>query len=416
MTFTKEIIDLIIESTRAVVISLGAYAASVMSGPYAGVAELLRSEHFEWLNYIHCTAHRLNLVVNDIIKGSPLALDIVSMMNSLHPFFNIPKVRSVYEAVYKELNPGRQLKYLHQQIEIRWGCKFEAVDLLVDKPRVFLETLVRVAQNRDNVHDPKHAEQAAGFYHKLITTKVVIGLIVLRAYLAELFFLSKELQTESINWTDVQHELTRSRASLNGITDGQLLRDTEKFFESIGSPMDVNLDCLAIVRKRSTSTRQSDFNLQGSINEMNLYMREKLNEVMKSFEALDASKECYLDDGTLEHLVNRFHCLDVNHSILKLELVRAKQDFQLGLPISESRCQNLMKLVALKNTVATSTASAERAFSAMNRVCNKIRSRTTASRLADLLCITLNKDLVADLDINSLVDLWAKKSKRRINV
>ncbi len=239
MTFIKEVIDLIIERSGAAIVSLGADGASVMSGQNAGVAELLRSEHFQWLIYIHCTAHRLNLVVNDIIKGSPLALDVITMINSLHSFFNIPKVRSLYQTVYQELYPRSLIKYLHQQLEIRWGCKFEAVDLLADKPEFLLETLARVAQNRDkvHVHDPKHVEQAAGFYHKLITTRVVIGLIVLRAYLAELFFLSKKLQTESINWTDVQHELTRTCASLDAITDDQLLKDTEKFFESIGVPI-----------------------------------------------------------------------------------------------------------------------------------------------------------------------------------
>jgi hypothetical protein len=66
------------------------------------------------------------------------------------------------------------------------------------------------------------------------------------------FFLSKELRTESINWTDVQHELTRTHASLDAITDDQLLKDTETFFESIG----VNLDCFAIVRTRSTTEQQ----------------------------------------------------------------------------------------------------------------------------------------------------------------
>ena len=367
MALTKEVIDLITESCGAAVISLGADGASVMSGKYAGVAELLRSEQFQWLIYIHCTAHHLNLLVNDIIKGSPLALDVMTMVNSLYSFFNIPKVRSLYETVYQELYRRSQIKYLHQQIEIRWGCKFEAVDLLADKPGVFLETLARVAQNRDkvHVHDPKHVEQAAGFYHKLITTKFVIGLIILRAYLAELFFLSKEFQSESINWTDVQYELTRTRASLDALTDDQLLKDTEKFFESIGVPMDVNLDSFAIVATRSTKEQQSDSNrnLESSISKMNSYMKEKIDEefnvrfdaknfeVMKSFEALDASKECYLDEGTLRYLVDHFHCLEINHSILKLELVRAKNDFQLGLPISERQCQNLMRLIALKNTM-----------------------------------------------------------------
>ncbi|CAB4013421.1 Hypothetical predicted protein [Paramuricea clavata] len=287
------------------------------------------------------------------------------MINSLYSFFNIPKIRSLYKTVYHELYPRSQIRYLHQQIEIRWGCKFEAVDLLVDKSEVFLETLVRVAMNRDKVHDPKHVERAAGFYHKLITTKVVIGLIILRAYLAELYFLSKELQTESINWTDVQHELTRIRASLDAITVDQLLKDTEKFLESIGIPMDVNLDCFAIVRTRYGTRQQSNSNLESSISEMNTYMKEKIDEefnvrfdaknfeVMNSFEALDASKECYLDKGVLMYLVDYFHCLEINQSNLKLELVRAKEDFLLGVPISESRCQNLMKLVVA--TMATST-------------------------------------------------------------
>ena len=85
------IIDLITESSGAAIISLGADGASVMSGKYFGVAELLRSEQFQCLVYTHCTLHRLNIVANDIIKGSPLALDIMTMVNSLYSFFNIPK-------------------------------------------------------------------------------------------------------------------------------------------------------------------------------------------------------------------------------------------------------------------------------------------------------------------------------------
>ena len=65
----------------------------------------------------------------------------------------------------------------------------------------------------------------------------MIGLIILRAYLAELHFHSKELQTESVNWTSVQHELTRVLTSLDTITDDQLLKDAEKFFKSIGESM-----------------------------------------------------------------------------------------------------------------------------------------------------------------------------------
>ena len=106
---------------------------------------------------------------------------------------------------------------------------------------------------------------------------------------------------------------------------------------------------------------------------------------MKAFEALDASKPCYLDIDTLDYLVLHFDCLGINRSILKLELLRTTDDFQKGLPFSEKRSPNLIKLVNLKKTIATSTASVERSFSAMNRVCTKLRSRLTPSRLGDLV-------------------------------
>jgi hypothetical protein len=116
-----------------------------------------------------------------------------------------------------------------------------------------------------------------------------------------------------------------------------------------------------------------------------------------------------------EHLSTLFDCLNINRSILKLELFWAKEDFQLGLPISENRSDNLMKLVKLKNTIATSTATVERSFSALNRVCSKLRSKLTPSRLGDLLCITLNQDLVPAIDIDVLIHSWASKGNRRVS-
>ncbi len=367
----KEVIGCIIDASEgSVVVSLGADGASVMSGEFAGVAELLRSEQFNWLIYVHCTAHRLNLLVNDLIKGSNLALDMMSTVNSLYTFFNHPKVREVYDTVHSELYHQSQIKHLAQQIDIRWGCKFEAVELLADKPDVILETLVRVTQNPK--HDPKHVEQASGFYHKLTTAKQIIGLITLHAYLAEMFFLSKELRRQSNNWTDVQYEVERTRKSVSKMDDDQIKEKVNEYSSNTGIPLGLTMP---IHRTRSSSSSASTAELINSIiTDLNSYMKNKIEEefqirfdcknfqIMKAFEALDASKPSYLDINTLDYLVKHFDCLNINRSILKLELLRAKEDFQLGLPISENRSDNLMKLVKLKNTIATSTATVERCF------------------------------------------------------
>ena len=77
---------------------------------------------------------------------------------------------------------------------------------------------------------------------------------------------------------------------------------------------------------------------------LNTYMQRKVKEgfaicfeaknieVMRAFEALDASKENYLDIKTLDCLIDHFECLNVNRSILMIEISRAKLNFEMGLP------------------------------------------------------------------------------------
>ena len=91
---TKELFNVIIQQPdhEGNIASIGADRASVMSGEFSGVAERLRSEFFPWLIYIHCTANRLILMVNDLIKNSSQATDLIQMINSLNSFLNIPKV------------------------------------------------------------------------------------------------------------------------------------------------------------------------------------------------------------------------------------------------------------------------------------------------------------------------------------
>ena len=164
------------------------------------------------------------------------------------------------------------------------------------------------------------------------------------------------------------------------------------------------------------------------ISDLNAYMKRKIEkefqirfdskniQVMKAFEALDASKPCYLDIDTLDYLVKHFDCLGINRSILKLELLRATDDFQKGLLISEKRSLNSIKFVNLKKTIATSTAFVERSFSTMNRVCTKLRSRLTPSRLGDPVCVALNQDLASKIDNDMLIDSWTAKGNRRAKV
>ena len=85
---------------------------------------------------------------------------------------------------------------------------------------------------------------------------------------------------------------------------------------------------------------------------------------IKRFDAGDS--EHYLDSNLLKKIASYFSCIEINTSILEIEIKIAKLDFNLGIPINKNRAKNLLKLISIKNTLATSTASVERAFSGMN--------------------------------------------------
>ena len=114
------------------------------------------------------------------------------------------------------------------------------MEFITDKPRVILETLIRVTQNLRG-HDPKHVEQAGGFYRRLTTAKQIIGLVTLSIYLAEMFFLSKELQCQSVTWKDVQYEAERTRESVSVIDDDQIQAKVNEYCDKIGVPLELTL-------------------------------------------------------------------------------------------------------------------------------------------------------------------------------
>ena len=72
----------------AALIAGGADGASVMSGRHEGVFEKLKT-FYSWIIYVHCAAHRLNLVVTSYLSTFAAAKHVISVYNSLHTILNV---------------------------------------------------------------------------------------------------------------------------------------------------------------------------------------------------------------------------------------------------------------------------------------------------------------------------------------
>ena len=201
--------------------------------------------------------------------------------------------------------------------------------------------------------------------------------------------------------------------------------------EEVASEADVGVSLT--VRNHNTRGRHAENeeaeNLQEIIQSLHDYMQRKIGEefearfnnsnieLLQCFAAFDAGKrDTYLDFNLLKSLVEKFPFLNIENAFLEMEIARARRDFSEGVPFSRMRCLNITKLMCLKNTVATSTASVERVFSGMNRTCTKLRSKLTPEHLGDFLTISMNRDISNKLDVEELVELWSNAGPHRIFV
>ena len=121
----------------------------------------------------------------------------MTTVKSCHTLLNKPKIRQKYESLNREMYPSKQVKHITQEIDVHWGCKYEAVDVISERFDVVLTTLINVANNPggsdDDSEDDEYgykksqAETAAGLYRKLMSGKLIVGLTTLHNYLGKLY-------------------------------------------------------------------------------------------------------------------------------------------------------------------------------------------------------------------------------------
>ena len=83
-------------------------SASVMSGNNAGVQALLRQQYIPNAIYVHCYAHKLNLVICDVTHAVPYLPEFYSIISKIYTYFHASSVTNeTFKSVQKQLNLGK---------------------------------------------------------------------------------------------------------------------------------------------------------------------------------------------------------------------------------------------------------------------------------------------------------------------
>ena len=210
--------------------------------------------------------------------------------------------------------------------EVRWACKFEGVNSIVRRFKAILVSLQKIAASNSNQSDV-----AAGLYHRMLSGRFIISICFLHRVLAIINGLSKAMQESNIKWISIASEMLAVRQLLQDLNVDGIIDAAESLCSSVGIP--TTFEDPIHTQRETAEDPGSQIKFCEGLKEHSIpLILEELDrrfnnvnvDVLAAMDALDASKERYLDHQTMCPLVSRFEdCLTVDVGLLKSECERA---------------------------------------------------------------------------------------------
>ncbi|KAL6211703.1 hypothetical protein ACLB2K_016926 [Fragaria x ananassa] len=397
--------------------------ASNMRGEWNGLQALFLQK-CPYAYYVHCFAHRLQLALNAAAKD---------------------EVEVVLQLADGELEKGKganQTCNLQRPGATRWSSRYNSVKNLM---KLYNSTTSVLGNMRDNGLNGKTRGQALGAYTALRSFDFVFCLLLLHKTMGITNKLCKSLQEQSQEIINAMNLVSSTKARLQKLRqDGwaAFFAGVVSFCDThtIGTPdfsarhmegtsrLSQQQNCVTIEHYYHFEIFNAviDFQLMELSSRFNEQTRELL--ILSSaldprfdFQSFDIDKICSLAKKFYPHDVPDLH--DLRDQLEHFEYQFSElSEFQDLCTISEL-CQELVKtrtpvflierLLRLVMTLPVSTATTERAFSAMKLIKNRLRSKMSDDFLADLMTVHIEREIVDSIDSNSVIDEFYALGNRR---
>nr|XP_043615833.1 uncharacterized protein LOC122587715 [Erigeron canadensis] len=174
--------------------------------------------------------------------------------------------------------------------------------------------------------------------------------------------------------------------------------------------------------------------IDSQLHELNSRFNESVTELLRLSTSLDPRKPFVIDD--ICKLVNKYYLLDFTEQE-KLQLRSELQHYELDIPyhpkLKNARslselCRGLQetrkyenyelvdRLIRLILTLPVSTATSERAFSAMKIVKTRLRSTMSDDFLKSCLILYIEKEITETFSTDQLIHDFDSFSRRRVKL
>ncbi|XP_060855035.1 zinc finger MYM-type protein 1-like [Metopolophium dirhodum] len=380
--------------------------AAVMSGQHNGLQSLVRSK-YENAIFVHCYAHKLNLVIKQSVEYIKDCKIFFSTLSGLSSFFSKSTKRvHALDNVVKKRFPSvasTRWNYNSRLIEMMVEHKLDVINLM--------ESIIENAQNWDSetLSSAKRYVEILqsfdfNFFLKLfsiILPQATIIFEILQKKIFDISYCSKKiddfivyLNTVRSSFDDIWSQLE----IINNEIQPQIHRSKRQRFNQVsGDP--------------KTNYRRLFFEIIDVIINKTKERFSNLNQ-LQFFALLDFKKfSLYANDfsinlfNSLKQLYGKYFDLPKLRS--ELSVVYSTEEFQkpnvhdlliyLKTTNLDENLPQATKLISLILTIPATSASAERSFSALKRIKNSSRNSQEQNRLSSLSMLSIEKKLLVGL-------------------
>ncbi|XP_042418961.1 zinc finger MYM-type protein 1-like [Zingiber officinale] len=425
--------------------------ASNMRGAWNGLQALFLRD-CPYAYYVHCFAHRLQLTLVSATKDVSVIWEFFSHLDNIVNIVtsSTKRIAELHTAQRNEIkhmlaigerdsgSGANQIGNLQRAGVTRWSSHYDSVKSLIG---MYAATCKVFEVLSDYSPNGRAKAEVRGIYRNMASFEFVFILHLMHKIMITTDTLCQILQRKSQDILTAITFVSTTKTILQELREcgwEEFLHEVKVFCSR--NDIDVpDLDCLyKIGRSRQQTTIEHHYHfdvfnvaIDFILMELNTRFNESSVELLSLSTALDPKNSFdSINSDDICKLAKKFYPEDfTNQDIVALEyeLVHYKLDVMQNLKASTlvELCQQLTesgrskvyimltRLIHLVLTLPVSTATTERAFSAMKHVKTALRNKMEDDFLEDCLTLYIERDLAKDIDIDSIIDeFYVSKSRR----
>ncbi|XP_078504031.1 E3 SUMO-protein ligase KIAA1586-like [Lissotriton helveticus] len=395
-------------------VSVACDGASVMFGCHSGVVKRLQEKISSNIVAWHCSAHRLELAVHDVMKDIGATNHFKNLLDKLYSLFSTSvKNRLELKECAEALDV--QLCRIGRVLDTRWvASSFRTVEAIWNAYPALYKHFNSAAD--DGSRDSSTRNMYTGLGRRLSSIQFVANLGLMYDALQELSELSLELQKRDSTIIDSHRAICRQIAVFEAMVDRQ-----GNHFSLCKKAMEENIFQGVVLHKGKTTDKiieQGQFfrslaeNLRhhllstGGTNSAD--KKAEYDTLISEVKVL--YKQYWPDELPVLYGESDIESLCKRFNIASRETMRAYREYKEsgGKEIKRQFKELLMAI----HTIAISTAECERGFSQMNLICTSTRASLVTQTISSLMFLNLVGPPFRRFNPLPYVQSWLAKGRR----